>query len=199
MPKRLKRFSDFIAERESLRFRAAMDSFQEFAVGDGALKSEHAVVDTLPKLSSDVIRRKAARKKKRAIIPIDATWSGEFPQRNEDYEARLHHCIMLLEHLNDMSRPFVVEQARRIMAAIRSSNSTISELARLSGAERYSRMMMTPGNLLLDCPPDHHLTGRGSANLGGAPLFLETSGWIFPFSPLESNRFSERCCSFPDC
>jgi hypothetical protein len=138
MPKRLKRFSDFIAERESLKVRAEMDSFREFAVADGALKSEHAVVDTSPKFSFDVIRCKAARKKKRAIIPIDATTSGEFPQRNEDYEARLHRMISLLEHLNEMERPFVVEQARRIMATIRASNSTINELAKLCGAERYS-------------------------------------------------------------
>jgi hypothetical protein len=135
--KRLKRFSDFVAERESAELQAEMKSFQDFAVADGWLKNEHTSVNTSPKLASELIKRNRSKKKRKAIIPIDSITSGEFPQRIEDYEARLHHCIMLLEHINEMERPFVVATARRIMAAIRSSNSTISELAKLCGAERY--------------------------------------------------------------
>jgi hypothetical protein len=136
--KRLKRFCEFSAKRESAELQQDMKSFENFAVEDGWLKREHTEVNTKPTLAADLIRRKRSKKKRKAIIPIDATTSGEFPNPHESYEERLHRTILLLEHINEIERPFVLATARRIMSAIRSSNSTINELAKLSGAERYS-------------------------------------------------------------
>jgi hypothetical protein len=138
--KRLKRFSDFVAERESLEFQGEMESFKQFAIEDGWLKKEDTTpVNTSPKLASELIRRKRAKTKKRKVveIPTDLTKLGTYPNPNEDYESRLHDLITCMSYLNDLHRPLVEEQCRRIMHAIRSSDKTIDRLALLAGCERY--------------------------------------------------------------
>jgi hypothetical protein len=139
--KRLKRFSECIAERESLELQDDIDSFKDFAIADGWLKKEDTTpVNTSPKLASELIRRKRTKKKRKVIeLPVDLSKSGEYPNPHENYESRLHDLITIMSYLNELHRPLVEEQCRRIMKAIRSSNKSIDWLAKISEAERFGK------------------------------------------------------------